>query len=380
MEIKIFHCKSYDLLLCLSILTITVNCNYGNEMLVTDPYLQSVLGTKIIVKPGRHVCTTEKVISTPVRVSKEYKKPVYTERLRDCLNQTSCQQYDLNYAITNRTVFILQKSSSFRHTCCPGWTRGARREKGCMTPICSNGCGDFGVCVKPEKCECITGFTGELCDRDIDECGLPGHGCQQMCKNTAGSYMCACRKGFNLEMDGKTCTYCFKCQQEYTDLMFSMSVLQKQFSETVKKQTEVRQSLPDDNVMNKINKLEQLVQALSEENIQLKSSVSEIQEKYANVVQELETINETLHTKPPSTTTSSTPPSTATTTPSTSTTTTPSTTTKAPTTTTTAPPIMSTTTMNGLDFGLEDLIFSLSNQIGMMEEKLELCNCVSRRP
>ena len=40
---------------------------------------------------------------------------------------------------------------------------------------------------------------------DIDECsGL--NGCQQMCQNTDGSYICSCSSGFFLSPNGKECT------------------------------------------------------------------------------------------------------------------------------------------------------------------------------
>ena len=51
-------------------------------------------------------------------------------------------------------------------------------------------------------------------------------------------------------------------------------------------------------------------------------------------------------------------------------------TTSQPTTTTTTATTTSTTTSTtkgGLEFSTEDLLYSLSSQIGMMEEKLELC-------
>ena len=40
---------------------------------------------------------------------------------------------------------------------------------------------------------------------DIDECQGASHGCIQLCTNTAGSYMCGCRTGFQLDGDGRQC-------------------------------------------------------------------------------------------------------------------------------------------------------------------------------
>ena len=41
---------------------------------------------------------------------------------------------------------------------------------------------------------------------DIDECSNSStNDCDQMCTNTAGSYLCRCGRGFTLDQDGKHC-------------------------------------------------------------------------------------------------------------------------------------------------------------------------------
>ena len=43
--------------------------------------------------------------------------------------------------------------------------------------------------------------------KDLDECNSTsgGHKCAHICVNTVGSYACACRTGYKLEMDGFAC-------------------------------------------------------------------------------------------------------------------------------------------------------------------------------
>ena len=41
---------------------------------------------------------------------------------------------------------------------------------------------------------------------DINECDVLNGGCQYHCKNTNGSYVCQCSKGFFLDGNGKTCS------------------------------------------------------------------------------------------------------------------------------------------------------------------------------
>ena len=41
---------------------------------------------------------------------------------------------------------------------------------------------------------------------DIDECRLGIDDCEQLCQDTDGSYICDCSLGYNLNVDGRTCT------------------------------------------------------------------------------------------------------------------------------------------------------------------------------
>ena len=41
---------------------------------------------------------------------------------------------------------------------------------------------------------------------DINECDVLNGGCQHHYKNTNGSYVCQCSKGFFLDGNGKTCS------------------------------------------------------------------------------------------------------------------------------------------------------------------------------
>ena len=41
---------------------------------------------------------------------------------------------------------------------------------------------------------------------DIDECSTNGHGCEDVCINSEGSYSCDCSDGYALNEDGRTCS------------------------------------------------------------------------------------------------------------------------------------------------------------------------------
>ena len=41
---------------------------------------------------------------------------------------------------------------------------------------------------------------------DIDECSSNRHGCEEICENSEGSYLCSCREGYSLNEDNRTCS------------------------------------------------------------------------------------------------------------------------------------------------------------------------------
>ena len=41
---------------------------------------------------------------------------------------------------------------------------------------------------------------------DLNECMIDNGGCSQKCANNNGSFLCSCEDGFQLDIDGVTCT------------------------------------------------------------------------------------------------------------------------------------------------------------------------------
>ena len=48
-------------------------------------------------------------------------------------------------------------------------------------------------------------FSSPISSSDIDECSHDNGGCQQVCENEPGAYLCGCELGFQLAADGYTC-------------------------------------------------------------------------------------------------------------------------------------------------------------------------------
>lgn len=81
----------------------------------------------------------------------------------------------------------------------------------CDEPVCTGGCGP-GSCVAPDTCDCLgTGFFGDTCGDDIDECALDTDGCDQGCENNPGGFDCTCDQGYTLDVDGVTCLGIDEC-------------------------------------------------------------------------------------------------------------------------------------------------------------------------
>ncbi|XP_068741510.1 uncharacterized protein [Montipora capricornis] len=78
-----------------------------------------------------------------------------------------------------------------------------------LSPCSSWSCNGNGKCMplyaeNSYVCVCKTGFTGENCQNDIDECSA-GNKCDltALCTNTEGSYYCTCHEGYT--GDGRKC-------------------------------------------------------------------------------------------------------------------------------------------------------------------------------
>ena len=51
----------------------------------------------------------------------------------------------------------------------------------------------------------ICSFVCTKCTVDIDECALGINGCNQICTNTIGSYVCSCYIGYQISSNRRTC-------------------------------------------------------------------------------------------------------------------------------------------------------------------------------
>ncbi|XP_020926395.1 vitamin K-dependent protein S [Sus scrofa] len=63
-------------------------------------------------------------------------------------------------------------------------------------------------------CICKSGWEGEKCELDINECKDPANingGCSQICDNTPGSYHCSCKSGFIMLSNKKDCKDVDEC-------------------------------------------------------------------------------------------------------------------------------------------------------------------------
>ncbi|XP_068734361.1 protein kinase C-binding protein NELL2-like [Montipora capricornis] len=92
-----------------------------------------------------------------------------------------------------------------------GWTYRGAKNPCCYNPCLNNGKCLLGYNDKNFACECPPGFAGENCERDVDECSIGIHDCDEnaICANTAGNFNCTCKTGFN--GDGRSCSDVDEC-------------------------------------------------------------------------------------------------------------------------------------------------------------------------
>ncbi|XP_063000746.1 epidermal growth factor-like protein 7 isoform X1 [Elgaria multicarinata webbii] len=165
--------------------------------------LLAVINAEHFSRSGHKVCSVE-VKSHTVSYLVSHIQPVHQPYLTLCQGYRLCSTYRTTYRIAQHQAY--RKVSRPAYRCCPGWRwANGPSQFGCNTAICRPPCQNGGKCVLPNRCTCPFGWAGRDCQTDVDECVGERHGCSQVCHNVAGSYRCACRRGYELHGDGKTC-------------------------------------------------------------------------------------------------------------------------------------------------------------------------------
>lgn len=120
----------------------------------------------------------------------ECKDEICSQACRNTIGSFACMCYPGN------------KLSSDQRTCIP--CDKLRYGEDCLMTCECNGRGV--ECNPISGCVCQTGWTGEHCETDVDECEKTEMPCPigQICTNTNGSFTCSCPIGYLKESDG-TC-------------------------------------------------------------------------------------------------------------------------------------------------------------------------------
>lgn len=93
-------------------------------------------------------------------------------------------------------IFYTNSFYLFKLKCLDSTGKNCQWIDACMSQPCANG----STCIASGErffCTCLSGYTGQKCEVDVNECTTPGQ-CQHggTCLNVPGSYRCQCKPGF----------------------------------------------------------------------------------------------------------------------------------------------------------------------------------------
>ncbi|XP_034402537.1 epidermal growth factor-like protein 7 isoform X2 [Cyclopterus lumpus] len=172
------------------------------QTLLLSSFVLHVMGTpQFLAHPGRRACGPG-LRHSVATATESYVRPVHKPYITLCQGHRLCSTYKTVYSVAYRQVTREAPPSHLYSDCCPGWRR--LHSHNCNQAVCGHTCVNGGSCWRPNQCACPLGWKGHRCQTDVDECA-ERRPCAQMCLNAAGSYRCACRDGFRLAGDGRSC-------------------------------------------------------------------------------------------------------------------------------------------------------------------------------
>ncbi|XP_059150286.1 uncharacterized protein LOC131937109 [Physella acuta] len=156
-----------------------LNCPHGCSINETNqPYCICPRGYEKIMKAGTEVC--------------EDIDECAANETNLCSVKEGCRNNDGSYTCSCPAGSKLDNDG---RSClnCTGETWGQECSNNCACGLGSEFCDPVLGCI------CKTGFTGEHCEADIDECLRGKNLCQdrELCINIPGSFMCLCQQGYH---------------------------------------------------------------------------------------------------------------------------------------------------------------------------------------
>ncbi|XP_046357676.2 uncharacterized protein LOC124135985 [Haliotis rufescens] len=191
-------------------------CHYGYELSDDRKTCDKTLAASCVVAVGvscSHYCVTEQ--NQPwCGCNRGYNLAVDRKTCLDINECTSNSSNQCSHECENIP-------GTYRCSCPPGMLlqNDERKCAACDSQHwgsdCSSMCnchpqGSQG-CDKMTGCMCHSGWTGDKCDLDKNECSTVTCQANSDCHNLPGSYQCRCRSGYSLSADNTTCDEINEC-------------------------------------------------------------------------------------------------------------------------------------------------------------------------
>jgi len=168
---------------------------------------------------GEHVCYFDDQISKSVQEAYQQQTLTTVTKETCCWQLFKCWKWCNVTKLASRSFMTYRLTTKYydrrNYHCCSGWDKVNSTSTGCQKAVCNIDCRHGGECIQPDTCKCKQGFEGNYCQIETNECDdVNKNFCEQTCIDMRGGIKCACKRGYQLNQDAKTCSDINECNED----------------------------------------------------------------------------------------------------------------------------------------------------------------------